>query len=86
MQRGVVQVALGRDGKAITTLADTDGWRRDGSTITTVHTFGPYGERVDATEVLLYVAGDGPDRIPLPDRLGLPGGVPFVYDLTLAFD
>lgn len=83
MAPGAVRVALGRDGSAVTELQDASGWKRDVSTIACTVVFGPFAEQVRATDVLVWVGGEGPDPMRLSGELGLPPGVPFEFDLEL---
>jgi hypothetical protein len=80
---GVVEVALGTGRSPVTARTSVTGWTRAGGRLTVTHEFGPYPERVDATEVLVWIADEGPDVIGLTGELGLPPGVPFTFDLTL---
>jgi hypothetical protein len=83
MAPGAVRVALGRNGVPVTDPLDVAGWSRRDAVISASVTFGPYAERVDATDVLVWVGGEGPDPMRLSGDLGLPPGVPFVFDLDL---
>lgn len=58
-------------------------WERSSTSINSTVTFGPYSHRVEADSVLVQIDGGEPDVIPLGDRLSLPAGVTFTYDVTL---
>jgi predicted NUDIX family NTP pyrophosphohydrolase len=81
--QGAVEVALGVGGRPVTARQPVGAWARSGGSLTATVEFGPYPERVEANEVLMWVAGEGPDGIRLTGELGLPPGVPFMFDLTL---
>jgi hypothetical protein len=83
MAPGAVRAALGLHGVPVTEPQDVTGWTRSDATISATITFGPYAERVDATDVLVWVAGEGPDQWRLTGDLGLPPGVPFEFDLGM---
>lgn len=83
MATGAVKVALGRAGQQVTDPIEVTGWTRSDAIISAEITFGPYPERVDASEVLVWVGGE-PDFMRLTGDLGLPPGVPFVFDLDLS--
>lgn len=83
MAPGAVRVALGRNGVAVTTPMDVNGWSRRDAQISATVTFGPFPEQVNATDVLVWVGGEGPDPMRLSGDLGLPPGVPFMFDLDL---
>lgn len=83
MQPGAVRVALGRGGVAVTEPQDVAGWTRVDASISATVTFGPFPEQVNATDVLVWVGGEGPDPMRLAGDLGLPPGVPFDFDLEL---
>ena len=84
MAPGAVRVALGRAGQPVTSVLDVTGWSRSDATISASVRFGPYLEQVSATDVLVWVGGEGPDLMRLSGDLGLPPGVPFDFDLELA--
>ena len=83
MAAGAVQVALGRNGTPVSEPMDVSGWARTDAAITASVRFGPYPEQVQATDVLVWVGGEGPDPMRLTGELGLPPGVPFDFDLEL---
>lgn len=83
MAPGAVQVALGRDGKPVTARMDVTGMSRSDATLRALVTFGPYPEQVRATDVLVWVGGEGPTPMRLAGELGLPPGVPFEFELEL---
>ena len=84
MAPGAVRVALGRGATPVTDVIDVTGWSRADATISASVRFGPYPEQVSATDVLVWVGGEGPDPMRLTGELGLPPGVPFDFDLDLA--
>lgn len=83
MAPGAVRVALGLAGRPVTEPQDVGGWTRSDATIGATVTFGPYPQQVNATDVLVWVGGEGPDPMRLAGELGLPPGVPFEFDLEL---
>lgn len=83
MAPGAVQVALGRGGEPVTQRQDVSGWSRDDATIRSLVTFGPYPEQVRASDVLVWIGGEGPSPLRLAGELGLPPGMPFEFDLEL---
>lgn len=77
-------VALGSSGRAVSAVVPVTGVSRSGSVLRGRVTFGPYTSRVDASEVLVWVAGEGPAvAARLVGGLGLPVGMPFDFDLEL---
>jgi hypothetical protein len=74
-------VSLGRRGHAVTGQQRVPDVVREGATLRGRVTFGPYAERVEAGEVLVWVAGAGPAVVPLVGLLGIPAGVHFDFDL-----
>lgn len=83
MAPGAVRVALGRNGVAVSSPQDVGGWSIRDAVISASVRFGPYPEQVSATDVLVWVGGEGPDPMRLAGDLGLPPGVPFDFDLEL---
>jgi hypothetical protein len=80
MADGAVTVALGLDGMPVTPPRPAVGWR--GATIRADITFGPYPHRLDLSEVLLWIGGEGPATLPAGART-LPADTTFLYEVEL---